>query len=406
MEEKILEFNQRVASMQPSATLAMTAAAKARKREGYPVIGLSAGEPDFATPSEISEAGIQAIRDGHTHYTTNLGLPELRQAISKKLARDNGLEYSPEQIVCSNGAKQSVAQAIAVLVRTGDEVLIPAPYWVSYPEMVRFAGGLPVAVTTTVESDYLLTAEQLEEAITADTRLLILCSPSNPTGGVYSPDHLSELAAVLNRHPDVWVISDEIYEHIVYDDEHRSIATFPGLKDRTVTVNGFSKAYAMTGWRLGYLAAPLEVVKSVSKLQSQLTSAPSTIAQKAGIAALNMDPSVVREMVDAFRRRRDLVLTRLSEIEHIKCPIPQGAFYLFPDIGDWLGSVTRFGKKIETSEDLCFYILEEHNVALVPGSAFGGDRGIRISYAASEEDLNSACDHLVEAFAQLNRDTA
>ena len=403
MEEKILELNRRVASMKPSATLAMTAAAKKRKRQGHPVIGLSAGEPDFDTPEAVSEAGIQAIRDGHTHYTTNLGLPELREAISAKFLRDNNLRYPIDEIICSNGAKQCVAQAISVLIRRGDEVLIPAPFWVSYPEMVRFAGGTPVAIPTTVESDYLLTAEQLEESITENTRLLILCSPSNPTGGVYSPEQLENLVAVLHRHPEIWVVSDEIYEHIVYDLEHRSIASYPGMKDRTVTVNGFSKAYAMTGWRLGYLGAPLEVVNAVSKLQGQLTSAPSTIAQKAGIAALELDPSVVQTMVDAFRKRRDLVLNRFSEIDRIQCPTPEGAFYLFPDIGDWLGSMTPSGKKIETSEDLCLFILEEHNVALVPGAAFGGDRGIRISYAASEDDLNTACDRLVEAFAQLDR---
>jgi len=404
VEEKILELNKRVASMQPSATLAMTAAAKKRKRQGYPVIGLSAGEPDFDTPEAVAEAGVRAIRDGHTHYTTNLGLPELREAISAKFQKDNGLQYGVDEIVCSNGAKQSVAQAISVLVRRGDEVLIPAPYWVSYPEMVRFAGGTPVAIPTTVDSDYLLTAQQLEDAITENTRLLILCSPSNPTGGVYSPEQLEELVTVLNRHPDIWVVSDEIYEHIVYDRQHRSIASFFGMNERTVTVNGFSKAFAMTGWRLGYLGAPLPVVKAISKLQSQLTSAPSTIAQKAGIAALELDPSVVEKMVTEFRKRRDLVLRRLSEIDHIQCPKPEGAFYVFPDIGDWFGSVTPSGRKIETSEDLCFYILEEHNVALVPGQAFGGDRGIRISYAASEDDLDEACDRLVEAFAQLDRE--
>jgi len=389
--------------MRPSATLAMTAAAKERIRAGHPVIGLSAGEPDFDTPAPISEAGIQAIKDGFTHYTNNLGVPELREAISRKFKEDNGLDYSPNQIICSNGAKQSVAQAITVLVRDGDEVLIPAPYWVSYPEMVRFAGGVPVALSTTVESGYLLTPAQLEEAITDKTRLLILCSPSNPTGGVYSPDMLQGLVDVLARHPHVYVVSDEIYEHIVYDTEHRSIASFDGMKERTMTVNGFSKAYAMTGWRLGYLAGPQPVIKAASKLQGQLTSAPSSISQMAGIAALEMDKSIVDEMVASFRRRRDLMLDRLRRLPMVEVPEPQGAFYLFPDIGAWLGSETQSGNVIESSQDLCMHILENHDVALVPGQAFGAPTGIRISYAASELDLLQACDRLDDAFAGLKR---
>lgn len=389
--------------MKPSATLAMTAAAKERIRQGRPVISLSAGEPDFATPAVIAEAGINAIRDGFTHYTNNLGLPELRQAIVRKLKRDNGLEYGAEEIICSNGAKQSVAQAVCVLVRDGDEVLIPAPYWVSYPEMVRLAGGVPVTVPTTVDSGYLLTAAELEASITDKTRMLILCSPSNPTGGVYSPEHLAEIVEVLRRHPDVYVLSDEIYEHIVYEVPHKSIASFEGMKERTITVNGFSKAYAMTGWRLGYMAAELPIVKAASKLQSQLTSAPSTITQKAGIAALEMDPVIVSEMVDAFRVRRDLMLERLARMPGVNCPTPQGAFYLFPDIGAWLGSRTPSGQEIKDSQDLCMFILEEHDVALVPGQAFGAPTGLRISYAASEVELKEACDRLDAAFARLER---
>ena len=398
-----IEFNARVASMQPSATLAMTAAAKARTREGHPVIGLSAGEPDFNTPEPIAEAGIRAIREGYTHYTSNPGFPELREAIASKLARENGLHYSPDQILCSNGAKQSVAQAVAVLVRDGDEVLIPAPYWVSYPEMVRMAGGVPKAVTTTVDTGYLLSPQQLEAAITDRTRMLILCSPSNPTGGIYTPEMLAGLVEVLQHHPDVFVISDEIYEHITYDVQHRSIASFEGMKERTITVNGFSKAYAMTGWRLGYLAAELPIVKAASKLQSQYTSAPSTITQMAGIAALNMDPSIVANMVAAFRKRRDMVLDRLAAIPGVITSKPEGAFYLFPDIGAWLGSRTPDGSVIGSTMDLCMYILNQHDVALVPGEAFGGPTGIRISYAASESDLATACDRLETAFAQLQR---
>lgn len=398
-----LRINPRVAAMQPSATLAMTARAAARKREGHPVIGLSAGEPDFATPVAVAEAAIQAIREGFTHYTDNAGTPQLREAVCAKLSRENGLQYQPDQIVCSNGAKQSVAQALSVLCGPGDEVIVPAPYWVSYPEMVRFAGAQPVIARTRVEDEYLLSAEGLEAAITPATRALVLCSPSNPTGGVYAPDHLARLAKVLERYPEVFVISDEIYEHIIYDAEHRSFASLDGMFERTVTVNGFSKAYAMTGWRLGYLAAQPAIAKAVSRLQGQLTSAPSSISQKAGVAALALDREVITRMVRAFRERRDLVLDALTRIEGVRCPVPQGAFYVFPDIGPYIGSRTRDGAVISTSEELCLHILEKHDVALVPGQAFGGTTGIRISYAASKDDLRTACERLGEAFSTLER---
>lgn len=387
--------------MQPSATLAMTAAAKARIRAGHPVIGLSAGEPDFDTPEAVAEAGIKAIRDGFTHYTSNQGIPELREAIAQKLERDNRIDVSPSQILCSNGAKQSVAQAVMALVRDGDEVIIPAPYWVSYPEMVRMAGGIPHAVTTTHNTGYLLSPEQLEAAITDRTRMLILCSPSNPTGGVYTPEMLEKLIEILRRHPDIYVVSDEIYEHIVYDIAHRSLASFEGMAHRTITVNGFSKAYAMTGWRLGYMAADQAIIDAAAKIQSQFTSAPSSITQKAGVAALNLDPSVVGGMVAEFRKRRDLMLGRLGQIEGVTCPVPQGAFYLFPDVAPWLGSRTPDGTVLSDTQDLCMFILEHHNVALVPGQAFGGPTGLRISYAASEEDLSTACDRLEAAFSEL-----
>lgn len=394
-------LNARIAAMQPSATLAMTAAAKTRIRQGHPVIGLSAGEPDFDTPAAVAEAGIKAIRDGFTHYTANQGIPELREAIAHKLKRDNDIDVNPSQVLCSNGAKQSVAQAIMALVRDGDEVLIPAPYWVSYPEMVRLAGGIPHAITTTHESGYLLSPEQLEAAITEKTRMLILCSPSNPTGGVYTPAMLEKLVEVLLRHPQIFVLSDEIYEYIVYDIQHRSIASFDGMAHRTITVNGFSKAYAMTGWRLGYLVADQPIVDAASKVQSQVTSAPSSITQMAGVAALNLAPSVVGEMVAAFRKRRDLMLERLSRIEGMVCPVPQGAFYLFPDVTRWLGQRTPQGTLISNTQELCMYILEHHDVALVPGQAFGGPTGLRISYAASEHDLMTACDRLETAFSAL-----
>lgn len=387
--------------MKPSATLAMTAKALEKKRAGHPVIGLSAGEPDFNTPTEIADAAIAAIRAGHTHYTNNLGMPELRSAISRSLRESCGISYAPEEIICSNGAKQSVAQAISALCGPGDEVLIPAPYWVSYPEMVRFAGAEPVIVPTDVESEYLLHAADLERAITPATRMLILCSPSNPTGGVYSRAQMEALVDVLLRHPDVFVLSDEIYERIVYDAEHVSIASFDGMWDRTITVNGFSKAYAMTGWRLGYMAAPGWMVKAASKLQSQLTSAPSSISQMAGIAALEMGPEPIDRMVAAFRERRDALHGALQSIDGMKCPLPEGAFYLFPDISTWLGARTPSGHVIQSSEALCLYLLDEYNVALVPGSAFGLESGIRISYAASMEDIREAASRLKTAFAAL-----
>ena len=376
--------------MQPSATLAMTARAKELRRGGRPVIGLSAGEPDFVTPEPILQAAIQAIRDGFTHYTENLGMLELREEISRKFARDNGLSYDVAQIICSNGAKQSVALAIFALARPGDEVLIPAPYWVSYPEMARLAGAEPVAVETTVRTNYRLDAEALERAITDRTRILILCSPSNPTGSVYTRPEMEELAAVLRRHEQVFIISDEIYEYILFDAEHVSIASLPGMKERTITVNGFSKGYAMTGWRLGYLAAELPIVKATSKVQSQLTSAPSSISQRAGIAALRMEMGPVKDMVEQFRARRDFVLNEIREIDGLRCPTPEGAFYLFPDVSAFLGRQAPSGRAIRSSNDLCFYLLEEHDVALVPGEAFGDPSGVRISYAASMADLEEA----------------
>lgn len=380
--------------MQPSATLAMTGRAKQLRREGRPVIGLSAGEPDFDTPAPIAEAGIQAIRDGHTHYTENMGMMDLRERISLKLQRDNGLHYAPDQILCSNGAKQSVALAIHALCRPGDEVIIPAPFWVSYPEMVRFAGGTPVILPTTLEDDYRINPAALEAAITDKTRLIVHCSPSNPTGSVYPREELDVIADVLRRNEQIYVVSDEIYEYVIFDAEHVSFGSIPGMKERTVTVNGFSKAYAMTGWRLGYMAGEREIVKTAAKIQSQFTSAPSSITQMAGIAAIDMPMEPIQEMVDAFRTRRDYVLDRLLAIDGIRCPKPEGAFYLFPQISAFFGTEAPSGRAINNSEDLCFYLLEEHNVALVPGHAFGDPNGLRVSYAASMEDLQEALNRI------------
>lgn len=396
-----LTLNPRVEAMRPSETLAMTARAKELMREGRPVVSLSAGEPDFTTPEPICEAAIQAIREGFTHYTENAGMLELRQEISAKLKRDNGLDYSPAQILCSNGAKQSVALAVEVLCRPGDEVLIPAPYWVSYPEMVRLAGAKPIIVPTTVENNYRLDAATLESVITDKTRMLIHCSPSNPTGTVYTRQELEDLADVLRRHEHVFVLSDEIYEYILFDAEHVSFASLPGMKERTITVNGFSKGYAMTGWRLGYLAAEPEIVKAAGKVQSQFTSAPSSITQKAGVAALRMSRGPVDEMVAAFRQRRDFVLSRLETIEGVRCPKPEGAFYLFPDLSAYMGKVSPTGRKIENADDLAYYLLDEFNIALVSGAAFGAPKGIRISYAASMKDLETAMDRFAEGLRSL-----
>ncbi len=392
----------RITAMKPSATLAMTSRAKALKAEGRPIIELSAGEPDFDTPAVVAEAAITAIREGFTHYTDNAGMPALRRAICEKFERENGLKYAPEDIVVSNGAKQSVAMAISVLCRPGDEVLIPAPYWVSYPEMARFADAVPVVVPTSVESGYLLTARQLEDAITPKTRVLILCSPSNPTGGVYPPEQIRALADVLRRHPHVYVVSDEIYEHIRFDIDHLSMASLDGMKDRTVTVNGFSKAYAMTGWRLGYLAADRAIVKAVATLQSQFTSAPSSISQRAGIAALEMGLGPIDEMVVSFRQRRDFVLSALKALPGIDCPTPDGAFYVFPSVAGLFGKVSSSGRKIESSDDFCFYLLEEYDLALVQGSAFGDPYGIRISYASSMDDLAEGMRRFVAAVNDLH----
>jgi aspartate aminotransferase len=396
------EFNPRVTAMQPSATMAMSSLARELQRAGKPVISLSAGEPDFDTPAPIAEAGIEAIRRGETRYSDNAGLFELRELICEKLRMENGLTYSPDQIICSNGAKQSVALAIMALCRPGDEVLIPAPYWVSYPEMVRLAGGTPVPVTSTSDDEYRITPDGLEAALTDATRMVILNSPSNPTGSVYPREELQALVEVLHGHPDVLVLSDEIYEYVLFDAEHVSPAALEGMKERTITVNGFSKGFAMTGWRLGYLAAETPVAKACGKIQGQFTSAPSTMTQWAGVAALKMDRGPVDEMVAAFRKRRDFVLDRLLAIEGVRCPKPEGAFYVFPDVSAFIGGTSPGGRAIRDSNDLCMYLLEESHVALVPGTAFGDPNGVRLSYAASMDTLSEALDRIAGALSGLH----
>ncbi len=395
-------ISRRALQIAPSETLRITGRAKELQRVGKPVISLSAGEPDFLTPRYICEAAIKAINDGFHSYTANTGTPELRQAIVNKLKRDNNLDYNPSQIVVSNGAKQSVGFSCLALIDEGDEVIIPAPYWVSYPQMVKLAGGTPVAVSTRFEDDYKLTPQQLEQAITKKTKALILCSPSNPTGSCYSREELSALGDVLRHHPEIVVISDEIYEYIVFDQKHVGIGeAAPYLKGRLVVVNGFSKGFAMTGWRLGYLAAPEAIASAVAKIQSQETSAPSSISQKAGEAAYTHPLDEIEVMRAAFKERRDFIVDYLNRLEGVSCFRPGGAFYVFPDISAWLNKKTAHGTTIATSTDLCLYLLEKYNIALVPGDAFGEPKGVRISYAASLDNIKEALNRLKKGLEAL-----
>ncbi len=397
-------ISSRALELQPSATLKITGRAKELQREGKSIISLSAGEPDFPTPSFICYAAMEAIRNGIHGYTMNTGTPELREAICAKLKRDNGLDYTSAQIICSNGAKQSVGFSLLAMVNPGDEVIIPAPYWVSYPAMTQLAQGIPVPVRTSFEHNYRLTPEQLEEAITDKTRVLILCSPSNPTGSCYSKEDLEGLAEVLRRYPNISIISDEIYEYIVFDEEHISLLNVaPDLKDRVALINGFSKGFAMTGWRLGYLAGPEELVKAVGKIQSQETSAPSSISQAAGFAAYSGPLDKVLEMRASFKERRDFMVEQLNSIEGVSCFSPGGAFYVFPDISAYLGSLSPSGTSIESSTDLCLYLLNEAGLALVPGDAFGEPNGLRMSYAAAMEDLVEAMNRFKHGLAGLSR---
>ncbi|MEX0845611.1 MAG: pyridoxal phosphate-dependent aminotransferase [Balneolaceae bacterium] len=393
----------RAQNVQPSATLKVTGRAKELKRQGKSIISLSAGEPDFKTPEHICDAAIKAINDGFHGYTMNTGTPELREAICAKLKRDNGLDYDPSQIICSNGAKQSVGFSILALINPGDEVIIPAPYWVSYPEMVRLAEGTSVTVRTSFENNFKLTPEQLEAAITNKTKAIILCSPSNPTGAQYTKEELEKLAVVLRRHPQVFVISDEIYEYIVFEGQHVSILNVaPDLKDRVLLINGFSKGFAMTGWRLGYLAGPNEIVTAVSKIQSQETSAPSSISQKAGEAAYNGSLEEVKAMRDQFKERRDYLVKALNSLDGVSCFTPGGAFYVFPDISPYIGKKKPDGAAIDSSTDLCLYLLDECGLALVPGDAFGEPNGIRLSYAASMDDLEEAMKRFEKGLKSLS----
>lgn len=402
-----MKLSSKVLSVSPSQTMKFTARAKELKAEGRRIISLTAGEPDFRTPEHVCEAAIQAIRDGHHGYTMNTGTPQLRQAICDKLLRDNDLSYTPDQIVVSNGAKQSIGFAILATVDEGDEVVVPAPYWVSYPEMVKLAGGTPVVIRAGSDQGFKITPEQLEAAITPATRGVILCSPSNPTGACYSRDELAALGQVLLRHPDVLVYSDEIYEYITFDTPHTSIAqAVPDLAPRVVVVNGFSKGFAMTGWRLGYLAADKTVASAVAKLQGQETSAPSTISQMAGLAAYTHPLDEVHAMRDVFRRRRDRMVAGLNAIPGVTCTVPDGAFYVFPDISARIPARKPDGSLVESSTEFSMMCLEEFGLGVVPGDAFGEPSCIRLSFAASDEDLSAGLELLRTALDSLTPDTA
>ena len=396
-------LSNRILNMAESETLAMTAKARELKAQGKDVISLSIGEPDFNTPEVVKEAAKKAIDDNFTHYPPVPGYQDLREAISAKFLRDNGLEYKPEQIVVSTGGKQALYQVVQVLVNPGDEVIIPTPYWVSYKEFVRLAGGTPIYVKTQLENDFKVTPEQLEAAITPKTKLIMFSSPSNPTGMLYTKEELKGIAEVVARHENLFVVSDEIYEHINFVGKHQSIAQFPEVKERVITVNGVAKGFAMTGWRIGFIGAPLVIAKACNKLQGQVTSATCSVAQKATVRAMLMDPTTSKDIIDMrniFQMRRDMVYKLLCDIPGLKVRMPQGAFYFFPDCSSYYGKSYN-GTKIENSTDMAFYLLNEAGVATVMGSAFGDDSCIRLSYATSEDLLREALRRMKEALAKL-----
>ncbi|MDD7303121.1 MAG: pyridoxal phosphate-dependent aminotransferase [Bacteroidaceae bacterium] len=394
------QLSDRLNRLSPSATLAMSQKSSELQAQGIDVINMSVGEPDFPTPQHIKDAAVKAIEENWTRYSPVPGYPALKKAIAQKLKTENGVDYAPSQILVSNGAKQSVCNALMALVNDGDEVIIPAPYWVSYPEMVLLCGGVPVSVEATIEQDFKITPEQLEQTITPKTRALIICSPSNPTGSVYSRQELEGLKEVLLRHPQVMILADEIYEHINYVGEHASFAQFPDIKDRVVIINGVSKAYAMTGWRIGFIAAPEWVVKGCNKLQGQYTSGPCSISQKAAEAAYTTSQECVEEMRLAFERRKNLIVKLAREIPGLEVNDPQGAFYLFPKCSSYFGK-SDGNHVINTSTDLAMYLLEVGHVATVGGDDFGSPECFRMSYATSDENITEAMRRIKEALAKL-----
>ena len=394
------ELSDRLKRLAPSATLAMSQKSSEMKAQGIDVINMSVGEPDFMTPGFIKEAGKKAIDDNYSKYSPVPGYPVLREAIARKLKRENGLDYAASEIIVGTGGKQGVCNAILALVNPGDEVVIPAPYWVSYPQMVKLAGGTPVIVPAGIGQDFKITAAQLEAAVTPKTKLVILCSPSNPTGSVYSEEELGELAKVVLAHDDLFVLSDEIYEHINYIGGHSSIAACQGMRERTVVCNGVSKAYAMTGWRLGWVAAPEWIVKGLGKLQGQYTSGTSSVSQMAAVAAYEGDQSCVEAFRETFRRRRDLIVSLAKDIPGLEVNVPQGAFYLFPDCSAFFGK-TDGRRTIGSSTDLALYLLEEGYVATVGGDAFGAPRCFRMSYATSDDNIREALRRIRHVLSKL-----
>jgi len=391
-------LSDRINNLSTSQTLAMAAKARELKAQGKDIISLSLGEPDFNTPDFIKEAAIQAIHDNYSTYSPVDGYVELKEAICRKFKRDNNLDYKPSQIVVSTGAKQSLYNLCQVLLNPGDECILPAPYWVSYAEMVKMAEANPVEVPTSIESDFKITPAQLEAAITPKTKLIMFSSPCNPSGSVYNEAELTALARVLDNYPNIYVVSDEIYEHINFSGNFCSIATIPGMYDKTITVNGVAKAFAMTGWRIGYIGGPEFIAKACTKMQGQVTSGANSIAQRATITAVDADPAVLKDMVAAFHSRRDLVVGLLKEIPGVKINVPEGAFYVFPDVSSFFGKTLK-GIEIKNADDLSMYLLEHANVATVTGDAFGNPDCIRFSYATSEDILTEALKRIKEALA-------
>jgi len=396
----LISFARRIQKVQPSQTMAITALVDSLRREGRDILDLGAGEPDFDTPDVIKEAGIRAIREGFTKYTPASGTLELKKAICEKIETDYGIEYSPPEILVNCGAKHAVVNVLLALCEQGDEVIIPAPYWTSYPEQVRFVDATPVILETDESTDFKISPKQLEDAVNPNTKLLILNSPSNPTGSIYSQSELSGLAEVIKKHK-FHVLSDEIYDKIIYDGlNHVSLAAFTELRDRVILVNGVSKSYAMTGWRIGYMAGNSELIKAAAKIQSHTTSNPCSISQQASIAALQADDAIVAEMVRAFDRRRKYLAEQLTAIPQITCNLPQGAFYMFPNVSGYFGCKYN-GQAIENSMDFCSFLLQEAGVAFVPGEAFGSIRNVRISYATSMENLRETILRLTHALVQF-----
>ena len=394
------QLSDRLQRLAPSATLAMSQKSSEMKSQGIDVINLSVGEPDFNTPDHIKEAAKKAVDENYSRYSPVPGYPDLRKAIVNKLKQENGLDYTMGEILVSNGAKQSVCNTVMALVNDGDEVIIPAPYWVSYPQMVKLAGGNPVIVEAGFEQNFKMTPAQLEAAITPKTKLIILCSPSNPTGSVYSKEELEGLAEVIQSHEDLFILADEIYEHINYVGKHQSIAQFPGMKERTIIVNGVSKAYAMTGWRIGYIAAPEWIVKGCNKLQGQYTSGPCSVSQKAAEFAYVSSQECVEKMRKAFERRRDLIVKLAKEIPGLEVNKPEGAFYLFPKCSSFYGK-SDGETTVNDSMELALYLLEKAHVATVGGSAFGDPQCFRMSYATSDENIIEAMRRIKEALGKL-----